>query len=94
MVEFLQENSTYLFFGLFALLMVWMHAGGKGHGSHGGHSSHQTTRTPDDVSPPTGSATDAGHVGHTATGSQPRAEADRGDAERETAAAGRHRGGC
>ena len=93
MLEFLQENGTWIFFGAFALLMLWMHR--MGCGPQGGVGSHRHTGTQNDVSLSARRTTDApDHATHAASGSEPRLETDRRDAEREPAAAGRRHGGC
>jgi hypothetical protein len=48
MLEFFQDNVTWLFYVLFFLLMLRMHMGHSGHGVHrgGDHKSAQSTADP------------------------------------------------
>jgi hypothetical protein len=48
MLEFFQDNATWLFYAPFFVLMLRMHMGHGGHGAHGDgdHKSAQSTADP------------------------------------------------
>lgn len=64
MAEFWQANSSWIFYGIFVIVMVLLHGRMHGHSGHAGHGEHADRPRPE--SPRDISAANTAHGAHNA----------------------------